>query len=346
MALQLKNTIFRDSKVILCISDHSNNSYEVSKQIQSNNIFYKCCFIKTKEIINKVDFPSLADSICIGLGINNRISSQVKDLMHEDIDEIVCYNTTIDIDAFLSLLYKQNRDIRISFLEEGLLNYENTFRMSTRRSVIKAIKRITRKPYVNDVLKNFYCLYPGIYKGELNTVKIPNICRTSQTAKDLRIIFQLDGKNLSYKQRYIFFTSVLDFVGGKPIGEFEVAQKIADLVGKDNLLIKLHPRDTRTIYRENGFAIDENSNIPWEAIQLTMDFSDKIFLSTTSGSVLSGRTMSDSPVKTYYMYKFCHVDENQYAKRSIGTLEELLSRDDIKLNFQNVFIANSMEDIL
>lgn len=75
--------------------------------------------------------------------------------------------------------------------------------------------------------------------------------------------------------------------------------KVANLVGKDNLLIKIHPRDLRTIYSDNGFNVDKNSLIPWEAIQLSSDFSDKVFLTINSGSVLSGSTMSEKPVKTF-----------------------------------------------
>lgn len=65
--------------------------------------------------------------------------------------------------------------------------------------------------------------------------------------------------------------------------------------------VKTHPRDSRTIYKDHGFNVDVNSSIPWEAIQLSGDFSDKVFLTINSGSVLSGSTMSEKPVKTFYM---------------------------------------------
>lgn len=166
----------------------------------------------------------------------------------------------------------------------------------------------------------------------------------SKTARILGKIFRPDTSG--YTQKYIFFTSVYDFEGGEPIGEYELVLKVANLVGKDNLLIKIHPRDLRTIYSDNGFNVDKNSLIPWEAIQLSSDFSDKVFLTINSGSVLSGSTMSEKPVKTFYMYKLCNIKENRSCQKNAQDIEALLCKSSMKEVFRNVKIAEKIEDIL
>lgn len=96
----------------------------------------------------------------------------------------------------------------------------------------------------------------------------------------------------------------------------------------------------------HGFNVDVNSSIPWEAIQLSGDFSDKVFLTINSGSVLSGSTMSEKPVKTFYMYKLCDIKENKSCQKNAQDIEALLCESSMKEVFRNVRIAEKIEDIL
>lgn len=52
--------------------------------------------------------------------------------------------------------------------------------------------------------------------------------------------------------------------------------QLAEKVGKDNILVKKHPRSTVHIFEEKGIAVDTNSSAPFEAIQLNNDMSDCI----------------------------------------------------------------------
>ncbi|HEG1241807.1 TPA: hypothetical protein SCN02_002979, partial [Enterococcus faecium] len=82
-------------------------------------------------------------------------------------------------------------------------------------------------------------------------IQIPLVTAGSRTALQLSDIFN-PMIDIYKEKKYIFFTSVYDFEGGEPVGEYELVCKIADLVGKDNLIVKTHPRDVRTIYKDNG----------------------------------------------------------------------------------------------
>lgn len=205
-------------------------------------------------------------------------------------------------------------------------------------------RKILKRKTLKDNLHNFYCYYPILYRGNLVPVQIPRISVEAKITGILRNIFKPD--NTIYTKKYIFFTSVYDFEGGNPIGEYELVCKVAKLVGIDNLLVKTHPRDSRTIYKDHGFNVDVNSSIPWEAIQLSGDFSDKVFLTINSGSVLSGSTMSEKPVKTFYMYKLCDIKENKSCQKNAQDIEALLCESSMKEVFRNVRIAEKIEDIL
>lgn len=242
------------------------------------------------------------------------------------------------------MLSNYNLNIKTSMMEEGMLSYDCAERTSKKLRLLCKIRKCLNKKTIYDSIGNFYCFYPGIYKGKYNAVKIPLIEKGSKCIGTLQHAFGIDKNKLDYKEKYIFFTSVYDFEGGKPIGEFELVKKVAEIVGKDNLLIKVHPRDKRTLYSDYGFKVDKNSSIPWEVIQLSTDFDDKVFLTATSGSVLSGSFMSERPVETYYLYKLCDLSEN-YAQKTVSDIESLLNEASVKKIFRSIKVAERIEEI-
>lgn len=256
------------------------------------------------------------------------------------------FNYGVDTVAFYNLMVRNNINLRVSCIEEGILSYNSQFDNDHGKivEISHYTRKILKRKTLKDNLHNFYCYYPILYRGNLVPVQIPRISVEAKITGILRNIFKPD--NTIYTKKYIFFTSVYDFEGGNPIGEYELVCKVAKLVGIDNLLVKTHPRDSRTIYKDHGFNVDVNSSIPWEAIQLSGDFSDKVFLTINSGSVLSGSTMSEKPVKTFYMYKLCDIKENKSCQKNAQDIEALLCESSMKEVFRNVRIAEKIEDIL
>lgn len=351
-SIQLKNTIFKYDYITLLISDHSNNTKSIVNKMIREKKFEECYFVQTKSRLYGA--KKINDKIKVMLdamfGMSTIHNSFLKNVRNKYYDEIISFNYALDIDSYYAYLYKYNPKIKCSMMEEGLFSYDfsmlNNVEFKKKRDLISAVRKVFRKTTVLDSLKNFYCYFTAIYNGTLIPIQVPKIEINSKTANDLKNIFDLGNKLDGYTQKYIFFTSVYDFEGGKPVGEYELVCKVADLVGKDNLLVKTHPRDTRSIYTDNGFNVDKNSSIPWEAIQLSGDFSDKVFMTINSSSVLSGSTMSEKPVRTYYMYKLCDISGNESCKRNARDIESLLQNDEMKDVLRTVHIAEKLEDIL
>lgn len=344
MSIQMSMTIFKNDKVTIIITDDSKGTYGVVEKIKTLGIVEEVIYAETRGIIHERKLgEKISDFISISLLNTNQYSKYIKELTNKSYDEFVFYNHGIDTIGIYNILQNTNCNIKASYIEEGILSYNFNVQYGKVANVSYKIRKLRGKKNLQDVIEKFYCYYPVLYKGNLRTIQVPLITQKSDTALILRKIF---NPQFDYKQKYIFFTSVYDFEGEKPIGEFELACKIANLVGKDNLIIKIHPRDTRTIYLDNGFCVDKNSDIPWEVIQLSADFSDKIFLTVNSGSVLAGSFMSEKPVKTYYMYKLCDVTNNSSCKKNTMDIENLIKNKEMKDVLANVFIADKLEDIL
>ena len=164
----------------------------------------------------------------------------------------------------------------------------------------------------------------------------------------LEIGFGIDKAKFlnQYSEKYIFFTSVYDFEGESPIGEFEAICEIAKLVGKENLLIKKHPRDSRMIFEEHGFKVDSNSSIPWEALQFEINLNGKTLLTVNSGAVISTSLLFGSNVKSVYVYNICQYESNSLAVASIKNIDSLIKSDFFKDRVPNVYKIDKVEDLV
>ncbi len=346
ISIQMKNTIFKNDHVELLVSDHSIGAKKVCAKISDMGIFNNCVYIESKNYDDGINIKQkIIDCVEIGIGKKNRYSKYLLNVSLDAFDEFIFYNEDyLEIDGIYSDLGSRNKKVKFSMYEEGLLTYRIGISASKRRKLIETIKKLNKKPGLLNQQYYFYCYYPEIYNGRGIAKKVPLICRDCLTTYQLKQIFKPSMDE--YKQKYIFFTSVYDFEGGCPVGEYELVAKTARLVGNDNLLVKTHPRDRRTIYIDNGFNVDKNSVIPWEVIQLSGDFSNKVFLTINSCSVLSGSTMSENPVRTYYLYKLCDISGNPSCIKNAEDIEKLLGQSTLGSSLKMIKIAGKLEDIL
>lgn len=346
VAIQMKCTLFCDDEVVLLISDHSRNSETVFKKMVGISVFDEIYYVKSKDITSSLTIKNhFQDLFGFALKGYNRFSFYIEEVRNRYFDEIMVFNYERDIIGLYSVLYEYNDQLSISIFEEGILSYNFIIQERFSEKVIKCIRKLRGKKNAIETIKNFYCFYPDFYKGNLKKVLIPRIENNSKCESYIKEIFDVNTK-VNYRQKFIFFTSVYDFEGGEPIGEFEVVKRVQEVVGKENLLIKVHPRDDRDVYNKSQFNIDCNSDIPWEAIQISLDFSDKVYLTSTSGSVLAGSLFSDKPVRICYMYNLCKLTNNASAERSVQTIESLIHDKTMCEYFKNVSVINNYKELI
>jgi len=350
VAIQLRLTEFKNDTVYLVMSDHSKGTNEFVNKLKEQKVFDDVIFVETKKhdydvLIKKHPYNLLLPAIT---GISRKFSFFRK----KKIDKLIYYNSALSTHILFATLYNKNKNVKCFRMEEGILSYgvtchDNKYHLGRRKTpIIYRWRERLGKGSLFDSVENFYCFQPSFYDGALKPIKIKPIDLCSDFQKIIKNSFSIDFTNESYKEKYIFFTSVYDFEGGEPIGEYELVCQVADLVGKENLLVKIHPRDGRAVYENNGFNVDKNSDIPWEAIQLSRDFSDRVFLTATSGSVLSGNFIAETSPKTFFMHRCCFIEKNNIAQQSVKTIEKLLNHQALKSSLENVVIVGNIKDVL
>ena len=340
MAIQLKSTLFKADRMYVIITDKSPVRRDIIERIKALKYFASVVYIQSSEYCQKrYSFREKINDII------DIINGRSIELGTHKVDLLMYYNLDLTTLALYAELYNNNHTIKCARYEEGILSYNNPLDECFKFKIGNFIRRVLGKRSILQNTKTFYCCYPDVYEGNLKVVRIPRIKASAAMGTMMKWIFNLKSEDLAYKEKYIYFSSVYDFEGGDPIGEIELVKAIRDHVGNDNLLVKVHPRDTRTVYADENFHVDRNSKLPWEAIQLNINCSDKVFITANSGSVLSINMLIDPMPKTVFAYDCCHYQGNLYAVNTITNLKKLLNDDAYKKYLSNVYTINRVEEL-
>lgn len=324
MAIQLRLTLFCNADVDLWLSDQSVGAEKVAERLAEKHIFSEVCFKERKKTHSTLNSHKKTDSIKYALKYN--FGKAVMETT-ETYDEIIFYNLEMPLYAIADYYEQQKHKCQWSKYEEGILSYENDFVIGSklgRLSLTEKIRSVTMRPRITKLVKKYYCMFPEFKKAHREDWELVRIPPTSQTehelCKILNYIFQYEAEKIS--QKYIFFASSLD-IDGCPTGEAELILKIAQRVGKDNIIVKLHPRDTRSIYQENGITIMKNSFVPWEVMHMNLMEEEKVLLTATSGAFLGSSAMLDSTMPAIYLYPCLKCGEERFVKIRQGIQDKL-----------------------
>ena len=342
IAIRFRQSLWKDKIVDVLATDQSSGLKEASERVKALNIFDDVFFVENKSICAPGE--SINDFIKKSKIVFNGVDEILAGSVY---NEIVYYNADVYTYGIFATIIKKNPDLVCNRYEEGILSYEDSVYLhNSRLKHVDNLRKILGKKRLEDATRGFYCCEPKLYNGVLEAIKIPSLSDMTEMTKMLGYIYNVDLDQLKIREKYIFFASVYDFEGGEPVGELDLILKIADIVGKENLIVKKHPRDERTVFEEKGIPVYKKSSVPWEAIQFNGAFNDKVFLTINSSAVLSGYTMANSTAKTYFMYKLCDYSGNTSCISTVDSIEKTLSSQEMKEVLKTVKIANKLEDIL
>lgn len=328
-AIQITCSFKKSASVIL--TNEMKNADELSKRLGAVNIFDKVAVIDVKSKQNSL---SIVKKCFYGWIPENLKAIQ--------FDEFVGFNFDIPSHFIFASLYKKNKSIVVNKMEEGLLSYHTPETTCRVLSLAWKLRKSFRKPNLREKAQGFYCFQPQAYSGLLKAITIPKIEANNTIKALLEKVFAPNGIS-DYKEKYVFLSCVYDFEGGHPIGELNLANAIADMVGIDNLIVKVHPRDDAERYIQAGLKVDKNSQIPFEVIELCANFKDKVLITTLSGSLLNFNPVMEEPIRSIYGYQLCDLDNNDLAKHYSGVLSGYLDNCDIGL--KSIEVAQKLEDI-
>ena len=90
---------------------------------------------------------------------------------------------------------------------------------------------------------------------------------------------------------------------------------IINIVGKENVIIKLHPRTNEDRFSKKGIKTLGSDGVPWEAITCVGDFSNKIFIAISSSSITTHKMLFGNNMRAYMLFKFLQPGLKQFDKK-------------------------------
>lgn len=312
LAVQMRQSMFQDDVCDLWLSDHSKNAENIAQRITSLGVFSSTRYITTKAYTyQNSTLEDILEVIRCNFGKIHPIEIDL-------YDEIIFYNVSLKLYQIQDYYKKIGHVAKWSLMEEGIFSYSTDFTCGNRVNLTRKLRKFTHRDDLIQMACQYYCTNPELKKIKTNCeiIKIPSSDSSLTELRDtLNYIFNFDPDRNGFRQKYIYFASSSD-IDGNPYGETEFVLRLVRELGRENLLVKMHPRDLRSVYEDEGITVTRDSSVPWEVIQMNLDLSNKTLLTINSGAFISISTIMDSDVRGYLLFPFIKNGNAEFCARS------------------------------
>lgn len=206
--------------------------------------------------------------------------------------------------------FLHNRNIKFIWLEDGMSSYANYASFIEKGTLKDFCRTLLRH---NSGKKNIICQY--LYRPELASYSVPfkreKACflnSNSETARLADIIFEFDSNDV-INEKYIYFDNVFEKDGIKT-NDKEILEIVSKIVGKENMIVKVHPRNDSSIYKGTEYKICKKNDIPWEIYFFHKEMlENKILIGAISTALLSPFLYFDSKQQIISMVEMLEMGE-------------------------------------
>lgn len=272
----------------------------------------------------------------------------------EKYDSFLFANLDHSASAVYRFLKKENKLVHAYMFEDGLATYSGWYAEflsmygAQSKEGVTYRNRLLKKwfhYYVDDVfchVERMYLLTPEIltYTPKFEVIQMKPISYHNLTVVQLyNRIFGYDSSVDSYKEKVIFFEESY-FADGISVNDVEMVGKIAEIIGKDNIFVKIHPRNPENRFEQLGYATNKNLSIPWEVIAMNIDLSDKILVSIASVAAIVPCTLLNKTYKGILLMKL--LEDKSCLKQNITCLYEKICQE----NSNVITIPNTVDELV
>lgn len=202
-------------------------------------------------------------------------------------------NFNMEVCYLWRYLHCRNPQIKLYLFEDGFATYSDFYGNTFLKLLYPtdAIHRWTRKRtfdafYHIDAL---YCFHPEqiTWNTDFPAKQVPMLqAMNISFLKQLNLALGYERTTDCYDYKYIFFEEAY-FADGHDIDDVLVVEHLAKIVGKDNIFVKIHPRNPENRFAKLGYTTNHDTAIPWEIIALNLDLREKVLLTIASVSVIT-----------------------------------------------------------
>jgi hypothetical protein len=296
--VNLCSTKYKNDIVDVIITDDLKNSHTIVENANKNHIFNEAVEVRCSK-------SSMEERTASGLNRLNKLFNHKHDASNfyepkKVYDCLLLNSISSFTQGLYEILYENNKNIKVLFIEDGFSTYcfqgTELLKNITRNSVWyrKAIYKVMGiRLLVNNIdAQLMYEPENALWEAPFPRIKVDKIdVNNKEIQKQLSLMFNYESMTDVFDRAVIFFEESYR-AEGIEINDVELVEKIASWIGKENIMIKIHPRNKKNVFRELGYKTNENTEIPWEVIFMNNgELKDKLLVSIASGCIVTPYTL-------------------------------------------------------
>lgn len=313
VGLWIVHTDHRNSQWDLILSDHTSGSADLAQRIRESGLFDQVYHVKSLALTrNQVSHSK-------PVRILHAVFPMGELREYADLRPVYSDVYFSNFDNFSQVLYNalshRIPDLKLHVYEEGLASYSSFARFyqelkgyyGNRETGLKKYlhRYLYRTRVIPGNLSEFLVFNPQLiqWDPECPVRPLEKInCADLTFRKIVNRIFCFDPADQEYDRKYIFFEESF-FADGAGVNDVELIEALAALVGKENLMVKIHPRNPVNRFAQLGYKTNRNTAIPWEVVVMNAeDLSDKVLVTIASSCILNPIIVFGKNVRAYSLF--------------------------------------------
>ncbi|MBS7007257.1 polysialyltransferase family glycosyltransferase [Anaerostipes sp.] len=296
-AVQIKISLLREEAADLILSDHTDFS-DIAERLAAQKIFRRVYRLASREDARA--YWELSEDQRRKISLEPETFADISYLEEDYTDFYLSFDT-----AYAKLMYyamiRRGMDVAVHLFEDGMATYicdvekrceedgmdHRSYGQASFLNSISELLLYEPDLFTGPRLPFFICPIPKIDAGS------EQICR---------LFSSVFGTAVLPEQKYIFLEEA--FVDDNiPCNDLELCLCLEEIVGKENLIVKLHPRNRTDRFTPYGFQVMKQSNVPWEMVLLTGDISKKILFTVSSNASITSKLIFQKKMNAVLLYR-------------------------------------------
>ena len=281
VAMRIIEEKYKEDNIDILITDTIAQSDSLYERMKRETVFSNVYLWKVK---GKIDFSKKQL-------LRDAISGYKRSFVL--VSDCECRNKSYDVFLYASLslfamhlgnvLLHNNKKLKIEMFEDGFSTYSAYTGAFFNNINFK--RRFLRKLFFKT--SALYVFNPEImsWKPQFDLYKI---CPEFKGAclETINRVFDYYSLKDNYEASVIFFEESYA-ADGRKIDDVELVESIAEYVGKDNIFVKIHPRNPTNRFSKRGYRTNSNISIPWEVILINKSFDHTVFVTLASNAAMN-----------------------------------------------------------
>lgn len=328
--IQLKLTLLKDQDVDIVLSLDTDFSFH-ENSLKESGLFHRVIRSDVSNILWTKEFNECSEENRESWFLD-KLKQSCGSIPDEDYSD---FYFGMD-DAYNKFLYycmvEMGMRPALHMFDEGTASYVLPF---TKRIQVDHIphSHFGEQAFLKNI-KELLLYAPELRSGNLPfpVNKIPSIDRnSSEVRKIFNMIFGYKpGLTL---RRYIYFEGGC-FNDNMGTMDIDILNQVAEIIGKDNIAVKLHPRTVNDRFTRRGYYVMPNQNIPWEMYAINEELENHVYISNSSTAALTTRTIFGINTFTVNLFNLDLLEHTLYTRQknfsgSYKLQEQLFNKDGI-----------------